>query len=111
MLHEMRLNKEPFEKIKSGKKDIELRLYDEKRKKIKVGDEISFTNKENNEKLCTKVVALYLFDSFEKLYKTLDKEQMGYDKLEIADPKDMEKYYTKEEQQKLGVIGIQIKVI
>ena len=38
----MKLNKEPFEKIKSGEKTIELRLYDEKRRKIKAGDTICF---------------------------------------------------------------------
>lgn len=31
MLHQMRLNEELFEKIKNKTKDIELRLYDEKK--------------------------------------------------------------------------------
>lgn len=30
MTHEMRLNTQPFKKIKEGEKTIELRLYDEK---------------------------------------------------------------------------------
>ena len=30
MLHKMKLNKEPFEKIKNGTKTIEFRLYEEK---------------------------------------------------------------------------------
>lgn len=42
MKHNMRLNAEPFEKISSGAKTIELLLYDEKRRVIKVGDEIEF---------------------------------------------------------------------
>ncbi len=36
---------------------------------------------------------------------------MGYDKNDIANPKYMEQYYSKEEQEKYGVIGIEIKVI
>lgn len=36
---------------------------------------------------------------------------MGYDNEDIADSKDMEKYYSKEEQDKYGVIGIKIKLI
>lgn len=36
---------------------------------------------------------------------------MGYDKDDIANPKDMEKYYSKEKQEKYGVIGIEIRVI
>ena len=34
---EMKLDKAPFEKIKSGEKTIELRLYDAKRWKIRIG--------------------------------------------------------------------------
>ena len=42
MIHEMKLNKEPFEKIRDGKKTIELRLNDEKRQRVRVGDSIVF---------------------------------------------------------------------
>ena len=38
MLHKMKLKLSPFEKIKDGSKTIELRLYDEKRQKVKIGD-------------------------------------------------------------------------
>jgi len=38
MKHEMKLYPEPFQMIADGRKTIELRLYDEKRKKIKAGD-------------------------------------------------------------------------
>ncbi|MBQ1852397.1 MAG: ASCH domain-containing protein, partial [Lachnospiraceae bacterium] len=38
----MQLQPEPFDLIKSGAKTIELRLYDEKRRKIRIGDEIVF---------------------------------------------------------------------
>lgn len=34
MLHEMKLNENPFERMKNGTKTIEFRLNDEKRKKI-----------------------------------------------------------------------------
>ena len=39
-MHEMRLHNEPFVLIKDGTKTIELRLNDEKRRQIKVGDYI-----------------------------------------------------------------------
>lgn len=42
MTHSMQLNPAPFEKIKSGAKTIELRLNDEKRRRIKTGDKIEF---------------------------------------------------------------------
>lgn len=104
----MRLHKEPFENIKSGTKTIELRLNDDKRRLIKVGDVIQFTNRVTNEKVNTKVVSLHRYGSFDELYKHFDKVSMGYDKDEVADPCDMELYYSKEDQKKYGVVGIEI---
>ena len=43
MIHEMSLNPAPFEKIKNGEKSIEIRLYDEKRRGVKIGDIIIFS--------------------------------------------------------------------
>jgi len=43
MLHQMKLQPSPFEKIKNGSKTIEVRLNDEKRQLLKVGDEIQFS--------------------------------------------------------------------
>lgn len=42
--------------LKSGSKTIELRLFDEKRKKIKVGDNIIFANTSNSNDTFTAVV-------------------------------------------------------
>ena len=42
MLHKMKLNESPFNRMKKGTKTIEFRLFDEKRQKIKVGDKIEF---------------------------------------------------------------------
>ena len=41
-IHNMKLRSKYFECIKTGTKRIELRLNDEKRSKIKIGDEIIF---------------------------------------------------------------------
>lgn len=109
MKHEMKLNNEPFERIKNGTKTIELRLNDEKRKLLTVGDYIEFTNKVTNEKLLVEVIDLFKYNSFEELYKHFNKIEMGYSINEEANPKDMENYYSKEEQEKYGVLGIKIK--
>lgn len=42
MIHEMKLLEDPFEQIKSGAKTVEIRLFDEKRKVLRVGDIIEF---------------------------------------------------------------------
>ena len=109
MKHEMKLNNEPFECIKNGTKTIELRLNDENRKLLTVGDYIEFTNKVTNEKLLVEVIDLFKYNSFEELYKHFNKIEMGYSINEEANPKDMENYYSKEEQEKYGVLGIKIK--
>ncbi len=42
-MKEMHLADLPFEQIRSGKKTVEVRLYDEKRRAIREGDVIVFT--------------------------------------------------------------------
>lgn len=110
MTFEMNLHPEPFASIKSGQKDIEMRLYDERRKGIQIADIITFTNNQTQEQLSVEVVNLYRFDSFDELYKNFDKTRLGYSQDEIANPKDMERYYSPDIIKKYGVLGIQIKL-
>ena len=110
MIFEMNLHNEPFELIKSKSKTIEMRINDERRKNLKVGDEIIFTNRLTLEKLKAKVVDLYYFNSFSELYKAFDKNAIGYRDDEEANPSDMDLYYTKEQQEKYGVVAIKIEI-
>ncbi len=112
MKHTMKLHSQPYDLMKRGIKTIELRLYDEKRKAIHVGDEIEFINSvTDNLSLHCVVVALHTFSSFEELYHHLPLLKCGYTKYSIttASPKDMDVYYSKEEQEAHGVIGIEIE--
>lgn len=112
--HIMNLNPSPFEMIQEGNKTIELRLYDEKRKLISVGDVITFTNTaDSDDILCVKVIDLYIFNSFDELYKSVPLMECGYTKenIDTASPCDMEKYYSKEMQQRYGVVAIKISLI
>lgn len=60
MLHKMRLNESPFERIKNRTKTIEFRLYDEKRSQIKIGDKIEFSKlPELQETILVEVLELY----------------------------------------------------
>ena len=95
-VHEMRLKMLPFNSIKSREKIYELRLYDEKRQKIKCGDYIVFTA-ENGERLTTKVTDILRFNDFAELYAALPKTEIGYKPHEIADPEDMAQYYAENE--------------
>ena len=44
----MKLNPKPYKMIKDGQKTVEMRLYDEKRQAISVGDIITFQNTEKS---------------------------------------------------------------
>lgn len=110
-VHSMKLHKEPFDLIKSRIKTIELRLYDEKRRLIKIGDCIEFLNTGNNEIIAVLVKNIHVFNDFKELYSKFDKISMGYLESEEANPEDMEQYYFKEDIEKYGVVGIEISLM
>ena len=110
MRHRMRLHNGPFMRIKNGTKTIEMRLNDEKRQLIKVGDIIEFQNRITLEIINAVVTNLYIFNSFSELYEHFDKVSIGYDRNDFANPDDMEQYYSKEEQDKYGVLAIEVNL-
>ena len=112
-MHHMKLNPTPFEQIKRGAKTIELRLFDEKRQTIKEVDTIVFSNTDTGETLYTTVLRLHRFDTFAALYQALPLLSCGYTKETVASahPSDMEHYYSAEEQQRYGVVGIELEMM
>ena len=111
MLHEMKLQPNPFASIKKGTKDIEMRLNDEKRRQVRVQDQIEFTNTETNERLSAVVVARHEYLTFDELYAVFEKTRLGYETGEIANSKDMARYYSEEEILKYGVVGLEIQLL
>ena len=100
--------------IELGLKTIELRLNDEKRSKIKIGDLIEFINTADiSRKLLCRVLNLYCFKNFEELYEKLPLIKCGYVQSNIsnAKPLDMKKYYSDEQISKYGVVGIELELI
>lgn len=78
MIHEMKLNDKPFNDIKTGKKKFELRLYDDKRKKINLGDTIIFRNTTNMEDtISVTVIALLQYPSFADFFNDIDYRLSG----------------------------------
>ena len=113
MIHYMNLASEPFEQIKSGAKTIELRLYDEKRQAVSVGDTIIFTNLADNSQITARVLKLHIFNDFKELYDHLPLSKCGYagHELDTASPDDMLAYYPTEKQKKYKAVGIEIELI
>ena len=113
MEHEMKLQPEYFEFIKEGTKRIEIRLNDEKRSQIKLGDTIKFLKEpEKKETLKAKVVGLLRYNTFEELFEDFDIEIMAdksMTKQELLNV--LEEFYTPEKQKQYGVVGIRIEKI
>ena len=105
----MMLNPSPFSAMKKGLKTIEMRLNDEKRQLIKIGDEIEFTNRETGENLLTRVVNLTIFKDFCELYSHFDKSKLGYEDKEIAHYTDMSQYYQNDDISRHGALAIEVK--
>lgn len=99
-------NQEPFENIRNGIKKMEIRLNDEKRQKIKLNHIIKIINRDDeNEILFVKVIGLSRFPSFEKLYSVFNDRIKDYEK-EI-----LKKVYSKEKEDKYGVLVIHIELL
>ena len=113
MKHEMKLQPEYFNFILNGTKRIEIRLNDEKRQQIKIGDTIKFLKEpELEENFNARVTGLLRYNSFEDMFKDFD--------ISILSDKSMtkeeligvlEQFYTKEKQERYGVLGIRIELL
>ena len=109
--HEMNLQPKYFDFIKDGTKRIELRLYDEKRQLIRLGDIIEFT-KSDDEKFKAEVIGLLLYSSFNDLFEDFDISILAdatMTKQELLDV--LGEFYTSEKQAEFGVVGIHLKLL
>ena len=113
LLHEMRLDKEPFEMIKNGRKTVELRLNDERRKCIKPGDLIRLLLRDSDEMILIRVTALYRAESFAILFETGGLlAKCGWGNLTPSEAAQMmRKYYSEEDEIMHGALGIEFSVI
>ena len=113
MIHEMKLQPECYNFILNGTKRIEIRLYDEKRQSIKLGDTIKFLKEpELSESFNAKVTGLLRYNSFKDMFKDFDiyiLSDKSMTKEELI--KVLEQFYTKEKQEQYGVLGIRIELI
>ena len=111
MKHEMGLQSKYFDYIKNGTKRIELRLFDEKRQRVRLGDIIEFTNPDG-EKLLVKVVGLLRYGSFVDLFRDFDISILtdaSMTKRELLDV--LNGFYPLEKQDEMGVVGIRVEVV
>ncbi len=107
----MNLQPKYFDFIKNGIKRIELRLYDEKRSKIQLGDIIEFSKSEND-KLEAEVIGLLRYKNFTDLFEDFDISILAdssMTKQELLDV--LSEFYTPEKQAEYGVLGIRLRML
>ncbi|MBQ9745821.1 MAG: ASCH domain-containing protein [Clostridia bacterium] len=108
--HEMKLLKEPFLEIKEGRKTVEMRLFDEKRRGISAGDEIVFSCPDlPEEELCVRAEGTYIYEDFRELAAGFPAESLGFPGRSaeyIADY--MENIYSSRDVEKYGAFAIKI---
>lgn len=113
MEHMMKLQSKYYNYMLYGTKRIELRLLDEKRQLIMIGDVITFLNESNiNESFNVKVVELLHYNSFEEMFEDFDisvlcDKSMTKDELLSV----LNEIYPFTKQRNLGVLGIRIELV
>ncbi len=110
----MKLNAKAFPGVKAGLKKYESCLFDEKRRKVSVGDTITFSKSpELNEKVLVKVIRILKAKDFEELFSLFPMTDAGWSSnYSINDcARDMLKYYSYEDQKRFGVVAFEIKRI
>ncbi len=97
--------------ITSGKKRVEVRLYEEKRRKIKVGDLIEFIKvPEQDETIRVEVTGLRTYKTFEAMYKDIPFEEFdceGWTMEEMV--RGTYDIYSPQQEKEWGTLAIYIK--
>ena len=107
----MKLKEEFFDQMKEGKKIYEVRLYDEKRQKICIGDTIIFKKMPNLiDGVVTKVVDVKKIETFEQMAQTLSLTGLGFEKKNASQvARFYRTIYSKEEEKKYGVVVFKLE--
>jgi len=108
----MRLHPEPFNDIKSGLKTTEMRLLDEKREELNIGDEITFISRETAEELIAEVKDLKAYKDFAEIYdieKALIDKYAKWDRQEFIDSFD--EYYSEKLKEGYKALSIHFELV
>lgn len=109
--HQMKLATEPYNKIASGKKVIESRLFDDKRKQITIGDKIVFSENDKPENsVTTEVKGLLRYQTFKELFADHEPSFFG-EESRVFLLNQIKQFYSDDDEQKYGVVGIRLQLL
>ena len=108
-----RLDNDIFDIVKNESKNIELRLNDEKRQKLSVGDTITFLKRPDEiESITAKITKLEHYNNFDEVIDELPMERI-YKKNTSKEKfiNIIRRFYTKEDEEKYGILAIYFTII
>lgn len=109
--HRMQLQPLPFGQIQAGAKRIEIRLFDEKRRAMKIGDMVEFYHAQNNDQICIKkIIAITQAASLLSLFQAVSLTAAGWPEGTTSEKaaSDMRKYYSIEEEMRWGAVALHL---
>ena len=99
-----------FDLVKSGSKNIEIRLYDEKRRKLNVGDTLIFYKEDESKKVIATVKELTIFDNIEELVNNYDLRNMYFENSSKEELISIfNEIYSKDKQEEYKVVAIKFE--
>lgn len=110
----MKLEEIPFEQIRAKSKIWEVRLNDEKRQNIAIGDSVLFRKLPDLfDGMVCRVVDIKYFNSFREMASVLSLKSLGFEDGATADicEKAYRKYYSIENENKYGVVALKLEVV
>lgn len=113
LIHKMGLYEEYFESIKKGKKKVEVRLNDTKRRKMNVGDLIEFMNvHDQNETLTIEVTELRKYNTFKEMYQKIPFKDFDCEDWTMKEMLEgTYEIYTPEQEKEWGTLAITMKLV
>ncbi len=111
--HTMSLSSKFFDLMCKNKKTVEIRLFDEKRRALSIGDTINFSCTESpEEKISRRITGLYRYDDFSSLINDFLPEELGCTILEAEDLKQtLYNIYDRNDVNKYGALAIRVSNI
>lgn len=111
MIHQMKLYEEPFNSIKIGRKTVEVRLNDDKRRRLKVGDWIEFTKvPPDTDRLKVEIIALSVYPTFKDMYTTIPAQAFDMENVSLEEMIEQTyAIYTPAQESQWGTLAITVK--